>query len=974
MSFWTQEMRYGLLHQADRNASDFRRDVLIVYVHGIFGDPLETWGDTPEWVAKKANSNVDALSFSYPACLWDKTSIERAAEDLEVCLTTGFSQYKFLIFITHSTGGLVVKRMLNNAFNKILEAIEEEAFSYSAFESLWFKAHKIVNVAVPHFGGDPALTSFGRRLYNLTFPVASPFLKLIRLTTQGAADLGRNEIIDSLRFNSSELIELHEEFGMAQNSSKERKLPYPQSREISANSDVAVPTESVSDQHHAFRGNHDSVKVPRSPSDPILEVIAQQVRDCCGKNYPLLLNSKGILFKLDALNRQLGEGRLIGTKEELERHPNGHKGSQQAISHKILESLKDEQKPSNQIVLTGAAGVGKSTAMRSIIWHLAFEYLMKPGPNQPVPFEIPLQLFSFDSDKAAFSWNELWSWHEAWVTRMFPGDGFKSTEIVRYFETQAACIIFDGLDEFLTTHPDLGISPVLQAFRHAQKSYQQNPRFSMLIVCRNSLPGLERFARSRNDVFEISRLSVEQAQNQFPQSKSWLSFVKDKGLLDIVLTPLILSALEQGDIDPDKLESLCGTSIIRSSIYSILNRSGLVGKTLEDGRVVEAEHLLITLMLISWSLYRNNLGEISIHQLRSETRQLVDSWKSFLEEEKLDREMESVALSFDLLSNSFFLNGLIQRTVFITISPDHIRLSHRQWYDFLLAQYFKLCLQYGHVDGFGESAFNPLIYKMVGELMEDEVITERMIDCVIGRWRKTGLSFIPGNVFAFISWTQTAIEPIALKRLLEPLADYSEISRIVLLTGFGFRVLKNDPKDPSVEDLRREIIPLYSMMSDCETCPIGDRIASSIAWCYMEEFNRRFGVERMRVDWPDIRFNAEGQRRALSAMCNVSGERLELDKHTRSLQVAFLLAINQTAEDTDLLIRSIHYLYFLVIAKRFGAHVLELNEGLDLLLQKGSHFEKAVYSEDSSPNLKLLYEHFKETYKESASFNDIIDI
>ena len=54
MDFWNQDTRYGLFHQADKSAIEYRSDVLVVFVHGIFGNPNDTWSDTPQWLAERA--------------------------------------------------------------------------------------------------------------------------------------------------------------------------------------------------------------------------------------------------------------------------------------------------------------------------------------------------------------------------------------------------------------------------------------------------------------------------------------------------------------------------------------------------------------------------------------------------------------------------------------------------------------------------------------------------------------------------------------------------------------------------------------------------------------------------------------------------------------------------------------------------------------------------------------------------------
>lgn len=74
-------------------------------------------------------------------------------------------------------------------------------------------------------------------------------------------------------------------------------------------------------------------------------------------------------------------------------------------------------------------------------------------------------------------------------------------------------------------------------------------------------------------------------------------------------------------------------------------------------------------------------------------------------------------------------------------------------------------------------------------------------------------------------------------------------------------------------------------------------IASGISWSYLRLYNEKFGVEMADIPWPDLRFNDDGQKIALQAMCNQNDGKFQLTKFTKSLQLAFLSAARQ-AEKT----------------------------------------------------------------------------
>jgi len=955
MEFWTQKTRYGLFHQADKKNAKYRPDVLLVFVHGIFGSPEETWTNTPLWLSERLGSKLNILNFSYPAGLWQKTSISAASNDLKTCLETAFADYNFFIFVTHSSGGLVVKHMLNKSFHEVKSQIDNSTFSFADSSALWLKTRRIINIAVPHHGGDPALTMLAQSSYKYIYFIAKLFLKLLRAITQGAADVGRNEIIDCLNYNNPYLLALHQENQQALEFSKQNRLLYPSSFDIIASSDTAVSTTKITSEQATLRGNHDSIKIPEHKEDPIMDILVSKVDDYCGANYFLLVHAFETSKKLDSLNQQLGTLCLIGqtTQEQT------NNGSQQSIFDSIYHRFKRQNvSVPHQILLTGSGGVGKSTVMRELLWQLSIDYLINPGLKQTVPFSIPLQMLSAQDISAGLSWNKLWQWHESWINELLPSSNFKSSKITACFEQQAVCILFDGVDEFLALHNEISSTQLLNIFNAATKRYRHNPKFSIVTVCRNSLADVNSFANNTHNIYNVSQLTIEEASSNFPICNNWLNYVQDKGLLDVVLTPLILSTFDE-KMDCSNTMPLNASHIIGQSIDSILRKSNLTGLTLSDGQIVKQSHLQIILMLIAWTFFKNALGEISLNQLRNEVQLIAKQWTEHLQANNLEYEYSNLKTSLALLNDEHLVSGLVQRSLFINLGNNKIRFSNRQWHDYLIALYFKQCLLLGHVDDFAETAFNPTIYTMAGELMANDTLSEGMIEHAISRWKITEEASIVSDILAFISWTTVAIEPAAVRLLLDETPNYKEITRIILLSGFGYRGLETESDDRSAKDIRTALLPTLRMVANCETCPIGDRIASSLAWCYLRAYSTKFKLPMVDIPWPDLRFNDDGQRIALSAMFTEVNGKFELNKYTKSLQIAFLSAVKQAQKNPSLIIRSMHYLYFLVIAKKFGAHVIELNDGLDELLAEHSSLANILANDDTVPELKLLFEHFK---------------
>jgi len=92
---------------------------LIVFVHGIFGDAYDTWKSregTYFWELMKGDplfQRSDVFAYGFPSRFWSSSfTIDDAANDIDTHLRRFLEQYREVIFVAHSMGGLVVERYL----------------------------------------------------------------------------------------------------------------------------------------------------------------------------------------------------------------------------------------------------------------------------------------------------------------------------------------------------------------------------------------------------------------------------------------------------------------------------------------------------------------------------------------------------------------------------------------------------------------------------------------------------------------------------------------------------------------------------------------------------------------------------------------------------------------------------------------------------------------------------------------------
>ena len=132
----------------------------VIFVHGLTGDPVETWSSEellegegaywPEWLATDL-PHLNYYTLGYPASLfaqWAKKEMnlyQRAKNVLETLAGYEFGN-RPLVFICHSLGGLLVKQILRTAVESTDEAWHKVANS----------CRGVLFLATPHSGSSLA--------------------------------------------------------------------------------------------------------------------------------------------------------------------------------------------------------------------------------------------------------------------------------------------------------------------------------------------------------------------------------------------------------------------------------------------------------------------------------------------------------------------------------------------------------------------------------------------------------------------------------------------------------------------------------------------------------------------------------------------------------------------------------------------------------------------------------------------------
>ena len=975
-SFWTETCRYGAIHRTTKAANS---RCLVVFVHGLFGDSLKTWGKMPEWVLTKAGVNCDVISFDYPSKPWERSSLEQAGDDLAVWLDNEFKSHRHIIFITHSTGGLVVKQLLSNAFSAHIETgLDQQTLDYPSNESLWFKTRRVLNIAVPHQGGDPLTGSLGHFAYQGLYPLAWPALALTRLVTQGKKDFGKNDLIASIYCKNKELRHWEAEFLQQQRRCKAAFLPYPKVQDISAKSDLSVRYQASSHARQIFfRGTHKSIKIPKRINAPIVSIAADIVRLQAQDLGPMLVDET--LKRIVQVNQKSACTQLIEPAGNSTATPpptiNGaHVGCQQDIVNQVIKLLQKRDERPRQLVITGKAGVGKSFVCRMIAWHLGCHYLSTPAPPNPLVLFIPLQQVTFENQKTQeFDWERLWQW---WLKRsetLSPELNCDRNWLEETLLKKPTTLILDGLDDFLSNHANLGIAQIQTLLHLFNQRYAHNTQLTIVISLRSSTHGLERLARSQGDIFEIQALTANQAQVLFPACRDWVATLEDNPhLLEQVLTPAILAHYQP---DPGcqlgHPEIPSQSSIFCQTLRGLLARNPLIGTLTPTQQFITVAHLGQALAIIAWLFFVGSRGTSNSTALNHDAKTQRKIWEVFFEHSKQSnsdwyyRQIEphrgDILTSLSIIEHPANCQALLENSVFIPTDSVQFRFMHQQWQDFLLAQFFVTCLQNRHFEPLGHSAFPARIFRLAGDNFTD-TLTDSFIEQLLNCAKQQENPYILGNVIAFLAWTTTALEAPAIRLLLSQTAQFNPLSRLVLIGGLAHRVLNADPNDTSLTDLRRQLVPVLIAFANPETAPTDDPVATSMSWYYAHALAQKQQHTKPEQPLPTLDFSDATTEKVLPVICTVNGNELTLDNRSRSFQIALLGAIADVFNNPQLIIRALHYLYYLLVAQKHGIHSHEVSVELPPLLTPGCAFEQLINASTLTPQLATLYSRCQQCY------------
>lgn len=1014
--FWTnREHHYGAFHAADQRHLRYLPELLIVLVHGWHGHHERTWGALAELMLRGMDCDADVLSFRYPTWPWFRTSVRQAARDLAMALSVP-PLYQHYVFVTHSTGGLVVKELFRTEFRRLglLGGAPETRLN----RTISFRTPLVLNVAVPHDGASRVARRVGKPVFRAFSAVYSPIGPMLNHITGGRYGLGYNSLIPTLvddvaklEDKSDRLSVLEEDYLNGIRVLDDAGLPRPRSIEILAGNEIVIEKYGLtkapagkldaplsrsdmeqlgtsSAKPYVLRGTHQSVKLPRSVAHPtpMVALAVSQVLHLGSRQAVVI--ARGTLDRVQELNRKAETRTLIGAAAGADL--SAPEADQQTAVDRLIQALV-KQSGTRPVLLTGAAGVGKSTVLRTLASMLATHFL-SGTPAAPLPVFLPLQQFTIESAEESEAWDKTeqgaspWmvlarKWTD-WVGRLVadmmdrgqwsPQRKEAAPHVTPewlngWMSHQPVTLILDAMDEFLLNNPELTLGDVQLLLDDLSRRFGQNPGLSVIVGLRTGRTPLRSALGELSGVVEIRRPTLDEAVTIAPDVAAWATKADDAEFMKILLTPLIFVRLPKpaaGGLTPDRVRSK--SDLLEIALTTLVRNSGLSQVYTPEGQPLTTEACLAAMELMAWRMYENLARETSAKEMATGVKADIDGWQHHVDRHG-QRDLESALIGFRALTDEALVEHILARTAFVSTGGDRYRFAHREWESLLLARYLERCIKTRNYGELRHHAIRRDIFRLAAQRLGKVSFDQQDVDDVLRAGQELGSAYVSGNFFAFVSVNPLAeLDGPAINIMLAALQQAPPLIACTLLNGFANRALSAFTHDRTG---RRIAVELAESLPEFILRRPHDPITASAAWCFRVALDRSSIAPSAGAFEAYAPLSPEEERLALAFICDTTVTPFRYTKDQRSFQRAFLeLAGAMRAEPTVRVISGVHYLYYLALASRHGA-LAESTAELDRMLAEDSDESRIVGGYSVVPEARSIFDRCQALNREALGIS-----
>jgi len=656
-------------------------------------------------------------------------------------------------------------------------------------------------------------------------------------------------------------------------------------------------------------------------------------------------------------------------------------GNQIKVLRALRRSLWSNHDDTTLLLVTGAMGTGKSFVLRTLARVLSNQMLN--AGHDAIPLFIPLQDYHEIRPQAV--WSDLLAKYVKWASDV-AGHQLRPDDIESCLRTQRTVLILDSVDEFLLNNR-LVTAGAFRRFLHTlRQDHRQSGKVTIVLGVRLEEPALKEFVEDADRSFEVRPLTVDEALAAFRGVQPVIDRVHDEGLLQVLLTPLILRAVEDvtmAELDEAVLDTHAG--LLGLAVRTIIRKARL-HNVLSESNQINAP--------IGWSPWYSALTIVAfVHAAQRQQplvpKSIVGQAELLLEEWRAHdwprdlRLRDEVLGGFGVLSEERTCTDLLSKSVFFPLAEQSFRFQHREWYDFLFGRYLAWCISSVHLKQLTKAAFTLEAYRLAAQELSGRGLTGfdcEFVEQAVEQFDSEHGHIALGNVGAVIGNSLFPVSPGALDRLAEYLTSdearrtcvggdrirFSKAGDLTLFSTLGFRALKKDPTDPShaiIIDTLRPLLRNNIERSKLRGSPDrpdvsgNDAVLASLSWCYLSGFPAIYGVFDDLGEWPGLYLTEEEEREVIDfQLAKRIGERFELLPVHHTIQMAFLS--NQRSVFDAPIERPpsiVHYLFTLSLAAKHGCLVRELNQGLKELIRIDGEYARVVRSHPL-PTLATIFE------------------
>jgi hypothetical protein len=822
----------------------------------------------PERVTRHLVQPVDIFNFGFASKLLQAASIPRAAQKLGSDIERYFPNKTRIFFVTHSTGGLVVRDFLNldrvqlgdPAADDVYQVVEK---SKDYLQSRWWKSVSIINFDVPHDGGNAPLTWFAQFAQGLGVGPATAVLGFPYNLVQGMRKkrfyhLGFNRILLQLHPWSPTLRRIGSQFTAHRDQLIHRRFPVPHSLEVLARQGFVINDErretltaaggrvdkpETRETYVLAEGDHFTVKESQSdgPDDPVVMLITREINERGSRPRQAEIAAKS--FRELILRQHARIDRLIGETDVAPDAMLGKAAAGARTQAQIHRHIMSDLNAGNGLraAVTGPAGTGKSTVLRCVAREVCAAALREPGREGCIPIFLQLRDYSLPQPEGSGSRpltaRRLMLYLGAQWLAFANAAGASQERAVdgcwlrRRLRTGLPVLFLDSLDEFVNRHREMTVELVEEALGLTVALAEG--QIDVLLSWRDS------FAADLQG-YEVRRLELPDAET-LGRELPWMKPILDQAPGDDILrVPLIakqLAGQAHQDVDWRHSGRTDLLSIILDSL--ITPQVGRQPSRLANDEGIPRDTERLALGLAARVLF-DNLGKpMHAEKIREGMQLLVRGIQAQAVGDVGSRSIDKVA---ELLEDGDAFKRMLSYTIFTPINTleafgrgrqIHWKIYHTEIEAFLVSQFVSDTVTAGYFDPLGTRAHTTDIFLMAGRLLQQRqfVLDAPFVNRILARTLEQKNWFIIGNLAVIfgnseIQFGRGGADEISTAMAVPPrLADGSALNdtgaarqladcddpgivttgRMIILLSWARRVIMAQPSDIASRVLREQL-------------------------------------------------------------------------------------------------------------------------------------------------------------------------